>query len=134
MSKLEKLTKEQLIKFIELQGLQDHPMLLKVINQEINIPFQEFRDKYDYKKWDKLGTEKKWNRLTDEERSQAMEALSIYLKERDPNYIAMPQTWINQKRWIAILEARDDKFKKQRQAIIKKDEVDPLKYEFGKSL
>jgi hypothetical protein len=50
MSKLEKLTKEQLIKFIELQGLQDHPMLLKVINQEINIPFQEFRDKYDYKK------------------------------------------------------------------------------------
>lgn len=134
MSKLEKLTKEQLIKFIELQGLQDHPMLLKIVNQEINIPFQEFRDKYDYKKWDKLGTEKKWNRLTDEERSQAMEALSIYLKERDPNYIAMPQTWINQKRWIAILEARDDKFKKQRQAITKKDEVDPLKYEFGKSL
>ena len=134
MSKLEKLTKEQLIKFIELQGLQDHPMLLKVINQEINIPFQEFRDKYDYKKWDKLGTEKKWNRLTDEERSQAMEALPIYLKERKPDYIAMPQTWINQKRWIAILEARDDKFKKQRQAIMKKDEVDPLKYEFGKSL
>jgi hypothetical protein len=72
--------------------------------------------------------------LTDEERSQAMEALPIYLKERKPDYIAMPQTWINQKRWIAILEARDDKFKKQRQAIMKKDEVDPLKYEFGKSL
>lgn len=134
MSKLEKLTKEQLIKFIELQGLQDHPALLKIVNQEINIPFQEFRDKYDYKKWDKLGTEKKWNRLTDEERSQAMEALDIYLKERKPDYIAMPQTWINQKRWIAILEARDDKFKKQRQTILQKDEVDPLKYEFGKSL
>lgn len=134
MSKLERLTKEQLIKFIELQGLQDHPMLLKVINQEINIPFQVFRDKYDYKKWDKLGTEKKWNRLTDEERSQAMEALDIYLKERKPDYIAMPQTWINQKRWIAILEARDDKWKKQRQSILQKEEVDPLKYEFGKSL
>lgn len=134
MSKLEKLTKEQLIKFIELQGLQDHPMLLKVINQEINIPFQEFRDKYDYKKWDKLGTEKKWNRLTDEERSQAMEALSIYLKERKPDYIAMPQTWINQKRWIAILEARDDKLRKQRATITPREEVDPLKYEFGSSL
>lgn len=134
MSKLERLTKEQLIKFIELQGLQDHPALLKIVNQEINIPFQEFRDKYDYKKWDKLGTEKKWNRLTDEERSQAMEALDIYLKERKPDYIAMPQTWINQKRWIAILEARDDKFKKRREAVMSTEKVDPLKYEFWKSL
>lgn len=134
MSKLERLTKEQLIKFIELQGLQDHPALLKIVNQEINIPFQEFRDKYDYKKWDKLGTEKKWNRLTDEERSQAMEALDIYLKERKPDYIAMPQTWINQKRWIAILEARDDKLKKRIQSYTKVETVDPLKYEFGKSL
>lgn len=134
MSKLEKLTKEQLINFIEAQGLQDHPMLLKVVNQEINIPFQEFWDKYNYKKGDKLWTEKKWNRLSDKEREQAMEALSIYLKERKPEFIAMPQTWINQKRWIAILEARDDKLKRQRQSVVHREEVDPLKYEFSESL
>lgn len=133
MSKLSKLTKEQLIKFIELQGLQDHPALLKVINQEINIPFQEFRDKYNYKKWDKLGAERKWNMLADDERLEAMEALDIYLKERDPQFIAQPLTWINQKRWVAILEARDDKIK-QRRLSLKTNEVDPLKYEFGKSL
>lgn len=134
MNDLSRLTKEELIKFIESQGLQDHPMLIKALSHEINIPFQEFRDKYDYKKGDKLGTEKKWNRLTDEERSQAMEALDIYLKERKPEFIAMPQTWINQKRWIAILEARDDKQKRLIKTITPTKEIDPLKYEFWKSL
>lgn len=134
MNDLSKLTKEELIKFIELQGLQDHPMLVKALSKEINIPFQEFRDKYDYKKGDKIGTERKWNRLTDDERSQAMEALDIYLKERKPDYIAMPQTWVNQKRRIAILEARDDKQKRLLKSIHQQEEVDPLKYEFWKSL
>lgn len=135
MSKLDKLTKEELINFIEQQGLQDHPTLLKALSntQDVNIPFQEFRDKYNYKKWDKVGTEKKWNKLTDEERSQAMEALDIYLKERKPDFIAMPQTWVNQKRWVAILEARDDRQKKRRQTLVK-DNFDPLKYDLGESL
>jgi hypothetical protein len=42
----------------------------------------------------------------------------------------MPQTWINQKRWIAILEARDDKQKRLLKTIAPTKEIDPLKYEF----
>lgn len=119
---LDKLTKDQLIQFIIEENLYNHPKLLAMKTKEPNIPFSAFREKYAYKKGDKLGTEKKWNRLTDKERNDAMAALDIYLKERDPRYIAMPQTWITQKRRISILEAEMDK-QKQKQRQVRQERV-----------
>lgn len=132
ISILSGLNKEELI-FMILDGwyIPDE-VILKCKKKEINIPFEAFWEKYAYKKWDKLWTKKKWDKLSDFERTDAMNALDIYLKERDPRYIAMPQTWINQKRWIAILEAEADKQKniqqKQKQQQ-KQNSFDPLSYE-----
>lgn len=132
ISILARLNKDELIYMIIEGWYIPDDVILKHKKWEINIPFETFWEKYAYKKWDKLWTKKKWDKLSDSERTNAMNALDIYLKERDPRYIAMPQTWINQKRWIAILEAEADKQKniqtKQKQQQ-KQKSFDPLSYE-----
>lgn len=144
MDKIEKmnvllpLNKDELIYLIIKDNLIPDETILEFVNsrnkkvKEINIPFEAFWEKYAYKKWDKPWTKKKWDKLTDAERTDAMNALDIYLKERDPRYIAMPQTWINQKRRIAILEAEADKQKhtqQKQQQIQKQNSFNPLAYE-----
>lgn len=129
---LSKLDKNILIYMIIEDGNISDEVILKHKKWEINIPFEAFWEKYAYKKWDKLWTKKKWEKLSDSERTDAMNALDIYLKERKPEYIAMPQTWINQKRWIAILEAEADKQKQKtqkQQQIQKQKSFNPLAYE-----
>lgn len=133
VSILARLNKEELIVMI-VEGwyIPDDVILKHKKWWEINIPFEAFWEKYAYKKWDKLWTKKKWDKLSDSERESAMNALDIYLKERDPRYIAMPQTWINQKRRIAILEAEADKQKhtqQKQQQIQKQNSFNPLAYE-----
>lgn len=100
--------------------------------KEINIPFETFWTTYAYKKWDKLWCARKWNKLSDKERTEAMKWLELYLKQRNPDYIAMPLTWLNQKRWIALLEEEADK---QKLIEVKKSvyqQADPRDWQFKK--
>lgn len=105
---LDSLTKDVLINIIkENQCFISDKRLGKVDN--INIPFEEFWKAYDYKNGSKKDAEKKWNKLTDEDRKDAMLAVWIYKKKRDPNYVCMATTWINQRRWEWILEQEKEK-------------------------
>lgn len=100
---LYRLTKDDLIKIIiDNQCLVSDKWLDSLTT--VNIPFSQFWEAYGYKKWSKTEAEKKWNKLTNKERTDAMIAVEFYKKERKPEYIAMPQTWIHQKRWESIIE------------------------------
>ena len=104
-SQLDKLTKEELINIImENQCFVSEEWVRKIAKKELNIPFETFWQAYDYKKWSKKWAETAWKRLSNKEREQAMEAVPLYVRSRDANYICMATTWIHQKRWEGILE------------------------------
>lgn len=115
-SQLDNLTKEELIGIIiENQCFISDKRIKNLKKKELNIPFEEFWKAYDYKKWSKKGAETAWRRLTNKDRIDAMEAVPLYVAERDPDYICMATTWIHQKRWEGILEEAQTKNKKQKQ-------------------
>ena len=70
------------------------------INENINIDFEWFWNDYDKKVGDKQKLKKKWNKLTDEERQNAMNYLDLYKQSvPDKQFRKNPETFLNNKSW-----------------------------------
>lgn len=70
------------------------------IKENINIPFSDFWNKYDYCKGKKSDVEAKWNALSDEERTLTMESLDKYLLSTpDKTYRKYPMSYLNTEAW-----------------------------------
>jgi hypothetical protein len=70
------------------------------INENINIDFEWFWNDYDKKIGDKQKLKKKWNKLTDDERQNAMNYLDLYKKSvPDKQFRKNPETFLNNKSW-----------------------------------
>ena len=70
------------------------------INENINIDFEWFWNDYDKKVGDKQKLKKKWNKLTDEERQNAMNYLDLYKQSvQDKQFRKNPETFLNNKSW-----------------------------------
>jgi len=70
------------------------------INEDINIDFEWFWNEYDKKIGDKQKLKKKWNKLTDEERQNAMNYLDLYKQSvPDKQFRKNPETFLNNKSW-----------------------------------
>ena len=70
------------------------------INENINIYFELFWNDYDKKVGDKQKLKKKWNKLTDEERQNAMNYLDLYKQSvPDKQFRKNPETFLNNKSW-----------------------------------
>jgi len=72
----------------------------KNINKDINIDFEWFWNEYDKKVGVKEKLKKKWNKLTDEERQNAMNYIDLYKKAvPDKQYRKNPESFLNNKSW-----------------------------------
>jgi len=70
------------------------------INEDINIDFEWFWNEYDKKIGEKQKLKKKWNKLTDEERQNAMNYLDLYKQSvPDKQFRKNPETFLNNKSW-----------------------------------
>lgn len=70
------------------------------INENINIDFEWFWVDYDKKVGDKQKLKKKWNKLTDQERQNAMNYIDLYKQSvPDKQFRKNPETFINNKSW-----------------------------------
>jgi hypothetical protein len=70
------------------------------INENINIDFEWFWNEYDKKVGDKQKLKKKWNKLTDEERQNAMNYIDLYKQSvPDKQFRKNPETFLNNKSW-----------------------------------
>ena len=70
------------------------------INENINIDFEWFWNEYDKKVVDKQKLKKKWNKLTDEERQNAMNYIDLYKQSvPDKQFRKNPETFLNNKSW-----------------------------------
>jgi hypothetical protein len=70
------------------------------INENINIDFEWFWVEYDKKIGDKQKLKKKWNKLTDDERQNAMNYIDLYKQSvPDKQFRKNPETFINNKSW-----------------------------------
>jgi hypothetical protein len=70
------------------------------INENINIDFEWFWNEYDKKIGDKQKLKKKWNKLTDEERQNAMNYIELYKQSvPDKQFRKNPETFLNNKSW-----------------------------------
>ena len=70
------------------------------INENINIDFDWFWVEYDKKVGDKQKLKKKWNKLTDQERQNAMNYLELYKQSvPDKQFRKNPETFLNNKSW-----------------------------------
>lgn len=70
------------------------------INKNINIDFEWFWNEYDKKVGAKDKLKKKWNKLTDEERQNAMNYLDLYKQAvPDKQFRKNPETFLNNKSW-----------------------------------
>lgn len=68
--------------------------------ENINIPFSDFWDKYDYCKGKKSDVEAKWVALTDEDRALTMESLDKYKQSTpDKTYRKYPMSYLNTEAW-----------------------------------
>lgn len=77
-------------------------------NKTINITFDIFWNNYQKKVGDKKSCEKKWNKLTDEEREFIIKYIPEYNKSTpDKKYRCNPETFFNQRRWESeIIESK----------------------------
>lgn len=79
----------------------------KEVKKEINILFAVFWDAYNKKEGDKRACEKKWNKLTDDDRQKIMDTLPAFKsKIKDKQYQPYPVTYLNQRRWDNIEESK----------------------------
>lgn len=70
------------------------------INENINIDFEWFWNHYDKKVGDKQKLKKKWHKLSDEERQNAMNYLDLYKQSvPDKQFRKNPETFLNNKSW-----------------------------------
>lgn len=67
---------------------------------DINISFDLFWDLYDKKVGDKTKVEKKWNKLTNQQREDIVKYIPKYIASQpDKQYRKHPETFLNQKGW-----------------------------------
>ena len=72
----------------------------RTINENINIDFEWFWNEYDKKVGDKQKLKKKWNKLTDLERQNAMNYIDLYKQSvPDKQFRKNPETFLNNKSW-----------------------------------
>lgn len=70
------------------------------INENINIDFEWFWNEYDKKIGEKQKLKKKWNKLSDEERQNAMNYIDLYKQSvQDKQFRKNPETFLNNKSW-----------------------------------
>jgi hypothetical protein len=70
------------------------------INENINIEFEWFWNDYDKKVGDKQKLKKKWHKLTDQERQNAMNYIDLYKQAvPDKQFRKNPESFINNKSW-----------------------------------
>ena len=81
-------------------SIKQNPLKQNIIKENINIPFSDFWDKYDYCKGKKSDVEAKWIALTDEDRILTMESLDTYLLSTpDKTYRKYPMSYLNTEAW-----------------------------------
>ena len=80
--------------------IKENSFKQNTIKENINIPFSDFWDKYDYCKGKKSDVEAKWIALTDEERTLTMESIDKYLLSTpDKTYRKYPMSYLNTEAW-----------------------------------
>jgi hypothetical protein len=68
--------------------------------EQVNIDFEWFWNDYDKKVGDKQKLKKKWNKLTDQERQNAMNYIELYKQSvPDKQFRKNPETFLNNKSW-----------------------------------
>lgn len=68
--------------------------------EEVNIDFEWFWNEYDKKVGNKTKLKKAWNKLTDEERQNAMNYIELYKQSQpDKQFRKNPETFLNNKSW-----------------------------------
>lgn len=96
----EDITLESGIKFLHKRHSKDTNKIKVKETVNINIPFSDFWDKYDYCKGKKSDVEAKWIALTDEERTLTIESLDTYLLSTpDKTYRKYPMSYLNTEAW-----------------------------------
>lgn len=76
----------------------NNTMINNTLNKHINISFSEWWDLYDKKIGDKSKLEKKWIKLSDDERKKAIDHTTIYkVSQPDKQYRKNPETYLNNK-------------------------------------
>lgn len=87
-------------KFLHKRHSKDTNKIKVKETVNINIPFSDFWDKYDYCKGKKSDVEAKWIALTDEDRTLTMESLDTYLLSTpDKTYRKYPMSYLNTEAW-----------------------------------
>jgi hypothetical protein len=72
----------------------------ETIIEDVNIAFDWFWNDYDKKVGDKTKLKKKWNKLSDEERQNAMNYIELYKQAvTDKQFRKNPETFLNNKSW-----------------------------------
>jgi hypothetical protein len=68
--------------------------------EQVNIDFEWFWNEYDKKVGEKQKLKKKWHKLSDEERQNAMNYLDLYKQAvPDKQFRKNPETFLNNKSW-----------------------------------
>ena len=81
----------------------------RTINKDINVDFEFFWNEYDKKVGVKEKLKKKWDKLTDEERQNAMNYIDLYKKSvPDKQFRKNPETFLNNKSWNDEIIKRTD--------------------------
>ena len=87
-------------KFLHKRHSKDTNKIKVKETVDINIPFSDYWDKYDYCKGKKSDVEAKWISLSDEERTLSMESLDTYLLSTpDKTYRKYPMSYLNTEAW-----------------------------------
>ena len=77
---------------------------------DINVVFDVFWNLYDKKVGDKAKIEKKWNKLTNEERDLVINYVPKYKEAQpDKSYRKNPETFLNNKGWLDEIVFRKSK-------------------------
>ena len=72
----------------------------ETIIEDVNIAFDWFWKDYDKRVGDKTKLKKKWNKLSDEERQNAMNYIELYKQAvPDKQFRKNPETFLNNKSW-----------------------------------
>ena len=84
----------------DMGSIKENSFKQNTIKENINIPFCDFWNKYDYCKGKKSDVEAKWVALTDEDRLLTMESLDTYLLSTpDKTYRKYPMSYLNTEAW-----------------------------------
>lgn len=72
----------------------------ETINETINIDFEYYWSEYDKKIGDKKKLKSKWDKLSDQERQDAMNYIDLYkISVPDKQFRKNPETFLNNKSW-----------------------------------